>query len=96
MTRADRRNWLKLIAGGLRWRAGASIAMLLVAIAAIAAGTFGPLYLGEADRSVLLSTLRAAPAGNTGLTFLPSKTANADDRLLRALGLSRAFPTPLV
>ena len=92
MARADRRNWLQLIAGGLRWRAGASIAMLLVAIAAIAAGTFGPLYLSEADRSVLLSTLRAAPAGNTGLMFLPSGGPDAHHRLLRATGaVARAF-----
>jgi hypothetical protein len=58
--------------------------MLLVAVAAIAAGTFGPIYLREVDHSVLLSTLRAAPVGNSGLTLLPAHDQNGLDQLRRA------------
>jgi hypothetical protein len=58
--------------------------MVLVAVTAIAAGTFGPIYLSEADHSVLLSTLRAAPPGNDGLTLIPSSPAGSLAALLRA------------
>jgi hypothetical protein len=58
--------------------------MVVVAIAAVAAGAFGPIYRGEADQSVLLSTLRAAPAGNDGLTLLPRAGPGAATRLVRA------------
>ena len=57
--------------------------MLVVAVGAIAAGTFGPVYLGEADHSVLLSTLAEAPVGNNGITLLPSRGPDARTRLLR-------------
>ena len=77
--------------------------MVLVAIAAIAAGTFGPIYLSEADHSVLLSTLRAAPPGDDGLTLIPSGSANALDRLGRDIdavprgpGGSAYFAAPIV
>ncbi len=58
--------------------------MFLVAVAAIAAGTFGPVYLTEADHSVLLSTLASAPVGNTGLTLLPATGPDAGSRLRQA------------
>jgi hypothetical protein len=83
VARADRRARSALILGGLRWRAGASLSMLVVAVGAIAAGTFGPVYLGEADHSVLLSTLAEAPVGNNGITLLPSRGPDARTRLLR-------------
>jgi hypothetical protein len=58
--------------------------MLLVAIGAVAAGTFGPIYLNETDHSVLLSTLRSAPAANTGITLIPTQRRDPLERLLRA------------
>ena len=76
---------LQLVLSGLRWRAGASLSMLVVAIAAIAAGAFGPIYLSEADHSVLLSTLRAAPLGNIGLTLIPTPGQDGAGRLRAAL-----------
>jgi hypothetical protein len=66
--------------------------MFLVAVAAIGAGTFGPIYLGEADHSVLLTTLAAAPAGNSGLTLLPERGSGPRTRLQQAAAIeSRAF-----
>ncbi len=92
MGRADRRTRLQLVLGGLRWRAGATVSMVLVAIVAITAGTFGPVYLSEADHSVLLSTLRDAPAGNSGIELIASGTRDPRDRLIGATGAaSRAF-----
>jgi putative ABC transport system permease protein len=77
--------------------------MLLVAIGAVAAGTFGPIYLNETDHSVLLSTLRSAPEGNSGITLLPSEARDPLDRLLRAsaavtpaFGGSNYFGAPIV
>ena len=84
MSSADRRIRAQLVLGGLRWRAGASVAMFLVAVAAIGAGTFGPIYLGEADHSVLLTTLTAAPVGNRGLTLLPGRGPDPRGRLAQA------------
>ena len=92
MSSADRRVRAQLVLGGLRWRAGASVAMFLVAVAAIGAGTFGPIYLGEADHSVLLTTLAAVPVGNSGLTLLPTRGSEPRTRLEQAAGAeSRAF-----
>jgi hypothetical protein len=65
--------------------------MLLVAVAGIAVGTFGPIYLHGADQSVLQSTLQAAPSGNVGLTLLPLNGAGATGRFGAAAG---ALPRP--
>lgn len=46
--------------------------MLVMAVAAVAIGTFGPIYLHSADRSVLNSALDHAPSGNLGLTLQPA------------------------
>jgi putative ABC transport system permease protein len=75
----------------LRWRAGTSLAMLVVAAAAIAVGTFGPIYLRGADQSVLQSTLSAAPEGDTGVTLLPRHGAGEAGQFGAA---SRAIPRP--
>jgi putative ABC transport system permease protein len=69
--------------------------MLLVAIGAIAAGTFGPIYLSETDHSVLLSTVRSAPEGNRGITLIPSRGRDPLERLLRAsAAVTPAFGGP--
>jgi hypothetical protein len=51
---------------------------------AVAAGAFGPIYLNSADQSILNTVLRAAPPGNTGLTFEASTGAGSPPRLLAA------------
>ncbi|MGH9018882.1 MAG: hypothetical protein ACRDY1_14115, partial [Acidimicrobiales bacterium] len=79
---------LRLIVGGLRWRAGPSLSMFLVAVVAVTAASFGPLYLTAADHSVLLSSLRQADVGTTGLTLLPRSAPGAGDRLAQAVARS--------
>jgi hypothetical protein len=66
---ADHRVRLALTIAGLRWRSGASLAMLAVAVLGVAVGAFGPLYLHDADQSVLDGVLVAGSPANEGLTL---------------------------
>src|ERR1700677_1744408 len=66
---SDRRARLALLAAGLRWRLGSSLAMLIIAVVAVATGAFGPIYLRSADQAVLNGALGSAPPGNVGLTL---------------------------
>jgi putative ABC transport system permease protein len=70
MARADRRLRLQIAWRSLRWRMGTTLVMLAVATVGIAAGTFGPIYLGGADQSILQATLRGAFEANSGLSLL--------------------------
>ena len=82
----NRRLRLALLLSGLRWRAGTSLAMFAVAVFAVAAGAFGPMYLHSADQSILNGVLRDAPTGNTGLTFEANSGNGSPTRLLSAAG----------
>lgn len=57
-----------LLLKSIRWRTGSSVVFLVVAVAAVAAATAGPLYLAAADQSILSSALRSAPVQQTSLT----------------------------
>ena len=88
---SDRRARLALLAAGLRWRLGSSLAMLIIALVAVATGAFGPIYLHSADQAVLNGALGSAPPGNVGLTLQPARDGSvrltdAADRVPRAGG----------
>ncbi len=70
---------LSLLFAGLSWRAGASIAMLAVAVVGVAVGAFGPIYLHSADQAILNTTLATAAPGDTGLTLEPNRVNGAPD-----------------
>jgi hypothetical protein len=80
---SDRSARLALLAAGLRWRLGSSLAMLIIAVVAVATGAFGPIYLHSADQAVLNGALGSAPPGNVGLTLQPG-VGNGSDRLMDA------------
>jgi hypothetical protein len=84
MGRADRRVRLQIALRSLRWRVGASLVMLAVAVVGVSAGTFGPIYLQGADQSVLQATLRTTTTGDTGLSLL------ADDTTVTVAQMERA------
>lgn len=94
---SDVRARLALLTSGLRWRLGSSLAMLVIAIAAVATGAFGPMYLHSANQSVLNATLDSAPPGNRGLTLEPARGSGsplllrAADRVPRADGGTKWF-----
>lgn len=67
--------------------------MLVMAVAAMAIGAFGPIYLHSADQSILNSTLAAAPSGNLGLTLQPAHRTGSIYRLREA---ARNLPRPSV
>lgn len=75
-----------LLLAALRWRAGASLVLAVVATVAVAAAAMGPLYLRAGDRSVLQSTLRGAPISDRGLTLVAN--ANGKPLVGRIRGLS--------
>ncbi|MHB1576072.1 MAG: FtsX-like permease family protein [Candidatus Dormibacteria bacterium] len=77
-------NQLRLLLRAMRWRAGAAAALLIVATVAVLAATAGPLYLDTANDSVLHSTLLANPVASTGITIIPSPTANGGSLVSRA------------
>lgn len=90
-TGRDHPTRFSLLLSGLRWRLGSSLAMLVMAVAAMAIGSFGPIYLHSADQSILNSTLAAAPSGNLGLTLqLAHRTGN----IHRLEATARNFPRP--
>ena len=77
-------NQLRLLLRAVRWRAGAAVALLIVATVAVLAATAGPLYLDTANDSVLHSTLLASPVASNGITIIPSPTAGGGSLLSRA------------
>ena len=77
-------NQMRLLLQAMRWRAGAAAALMIVATVAVLAATAGPLYLDTANDSVLHSTLLANPVASTGITIIPSPTANGGSLVSRA------------
>ena len=65
--------------------------MFVVALLGVAVGAYGPLYLQGADRSVLDSSLAAAPVDRTGLTLTPESAGAGSRRLAQA---ALAVPRP--
>ncbi len=64
-----RANWFRILFEAVRWRAGVSIATLLVAIVALASAAGGPLYLRAAEDSAIRSTLAGTAVSDSGLTL---------------------------
>jgi putative ABC transport system permease protein len=58
--------------------------MFGVAVFAVGAGAFGPIYLHSADQTILNGVLRDAPVGNSGLTFEAKSGNGSPTRLLTA------------
>ncbi len=58
---------LRLALRGLRWRAGASLAVLVVAVVASAAAALGPLYARSAEESLVRDGMAREPAISTGV-----------------------------
>ncbi len=87
---SDKRMRFALVLGGIRWRAGASLAMFIVAAVGVGVGSFGPLYVHGADQSILNGTLENAAAGNAGLTLQASATGSP----VRLVAAARTVPTP--
>jgi putative ABC transport system permease protein len=92
-----------LLTSGLRWRAGTTTAMLVVAVVGVGIGAFGPLYLHGADQSILNSTLAGAPPGVLGLTMEPAQTpgssaqlSSANARVPRPNAGSQWFGRPII
>ena len=58
---------LRLALRGLRWRAGSSLAVLVVAVVAMAGAALGPLYARSAAESLVRDGLTLAPQATTGV-----------------------------
>ena len=58
---------LRLALRGLRWRAGQSVAVLVVAIVAMGGAALGPLYAGSAEDSLVRDDLATAPPVSTAV-----------------------------
>jgi ABC-type lipoprotein release transport system permease subunit len=82
---ADRRIRLQIAWHSLRWRAGATLVMLLISVIAVGAGVFGPLYLDGSDQSVLQHELTSAPPSTTGLSLVANANAVSVAQLDRAI-----------
>ncbi|MGC2486532.1 MAG: FtsX-like permease family protein [Acidimicrobiales bacterium] len=66
-TPGDRAIRLRILASGIGARRGAAIMLFIVAVIAVTAAAIGPMFLQSADTSVLTSTARATPIGQTDL-----------------------------
>ncbi len=58
--------------------------MFVVAMFAVGAGAFGPIYLNSAKQSILNGVLKSAPVGSSGLTFEPKSGNRSPEALLAA------------
>lgn len=89
----------------IRWRAGASVTVLLVAVFATAVAAAGPIYLAAATDSILQYTLRTTPATaagfgmevTNGVSGRPGtgQLTDAVGKALRGGALRRAYPTAI-
>ncbi|MCW2642061.1 MAG: hypothetical protein JWP76_4367 [Dactylosporangium sp.] len=61
---------------GIRYRAGRSLVVFVLALVATAAAVLAPVYAGAAQQSVLTDALRSAPADATTLVIAASGTAS--------------------
>ncbi|MDP1879221.1 MAG: hypothetical protein Q8M17_16865 [Actinomycetota bacterium] len=60
---------LRLALKGLRWRAGSSLAVLLVAVAAVGGAALGPMYAHSAEESLVRDGLAQAPTVTTSVQY---------------------------
>ncbi|MDA8101868.1 MAG: hypothetical protein M0Z34_02760 [Nitrospiraceae bacterium] len=75
--RTSRAPALRVALAGIRWRAGASVALFLVATIAFAAAALGPLYLRSSKGAVLSGLLDKASPLTTQLDISPINLALA-------------------
>ncbi len=92
---AEPLNQLRLLVRAMRWRAGAAVALFVVATVAVLAAAAGPLYLDTANDSVLHSILEGNSQAANGITIIPSfsTTANGNpvQRARAALDAAQRF-----
>jgi putative ABC transport system permease protein len=102
MTASDRRIRLQIAWRSLRYRLGATLAMLAVAAVGVAAGAFGPIYLSGADQSVLQSSLQGALPANIGLSLDALSNQVSIQQMQRAAAKAptidgrRVYETPII
>jgi len=76
-------NQLRLLVRALRWRAGAAVALFMVATVAVLAAAAGPLYLDTANDSVLHSVLISNSQASNGITIIPGFSSTATSAPVR-------------
>ncbi len=85
--RGDRAIRFRILASGIGARRGAAIMLFVVAVIAVTAAAIGPMFLQSADTSVLTSTARATPIGETDLLM---NAAGSAPKLAKMKSASRA------
>jgi putative ABC transport system permease protein len=78
----------RILLAAISARRGAAAVLFVVAVLAIAAAAIGPMFLQSADTSVLMSTAKAAPPGETDLTIISSGGASQMSQLSSAVRAS--------
>src|SRR4051794_16509219 len=91
-----RHRMLGLLVRALRWRAGATAAVLVVATVAGLAATLGPLYARSTEESLVLDRVARAGAGTTDVEVTASTVAqlpgvNGQSAKLDAVALADAM-----
>jgi putative ABC transport system permease protein len=78
----------RILLAAIKARRGAAAVLFVVAVLAIAAAAIGPMFLHSADTSVLTSTAKAAPPGESDLTIISSGGAGQMSQLSSAVRAS--------
>ncbi len=93
---------IHLLLRALRWRASATVALLVVATVAVIAASAGPFYYSAVSDHVLNTTLAGGTAGANGITAIPSPAlldvpsrARAIVPLARHYRLGRWYAPPI-
>ncbi len=87
---------LQLTLRGLRWRAGSSLAVLVVAVVAAGAAALGPLYASSAEESLVRDSLAMAEPVTTGVQFrggVAGQTQFTPQQVSDAVAARAADPT---
>lgn len=74
----------RIIVAAIRARRGAATVLFAVAVVAVAAAAIGPMFLPSADVSVLSSTAKAAPVGQSDVLIITNGGANKMSELTAA------------
>jgi putative ABC transport system permease protein len=94
----DRMIRARILLAGIAARRGAAAMLFVVAVIAVAAAAIGPMFLHSADISVLTSTEKAAPVGQSDLIVITNGGASQMATLSKATtvaeDLSRGLLSP--